>query len=340
MKKQKHGFGLIGCGAIARIHAEAIMNIKDASIVAVYDYSFEFATGFAEKYGCKAYETLEELLADGNIDIVNICTPSGLHSQQVVAAANAKKNIIVEKPMAITQRQMEDAIAAVEANGVKLEVISQLRFTQPIRLVKQAVDSGKLGKIYLANFRMLYYRSHDYYGKSGWRGTWAMDGGGALMNQGIHGIDLVQYIMGGVKSVQAQCATLARDIEVEDTANILVEYSNGALGVIQGTTVAKPGYPRTIEIHGENGSVVIREDTIEKWDVEGMPAPDFNESKMDSLKEINNFSEDYHMEQFLDLMDAIDNDRKPAVDMYDGKKPVDIILAAYESSKTGKKIEL
>lgn len=334
------GFGLIGCGAIARLHAKAIAGIEKAKLIGVYDYSYEYAEKFAKEFGCKAYESLETLLANSDIDIVNICTPSGLHAEQTILAAKAKKHVIVEKPMAITKEQLDGAISAIRENGIKAEVITQLRFTPAIRKLKQAIDEGRLGKILLADFNMKYYRSPEYYKQGGWRGTWKMDGGGALMNQGIHGIDLVQYLVGGVKSVYAQCRTLDREIEVEDTANILVEYTNGAMGVIQSTTVATPGRPRQITVCGTKGSVVVKEDVIEHWDIAGEEESERTESDFHSGADPMAFTEYYHKMQFIDLINAIDENRKPMVDENDGRKPVDIILAAYESSRTGKKIEL
>ena len=333
-------FALIGCGAIARLHAKAIQGIEGARLVGVYDYSYTYAEKFAKEFSCNAYKTLEEMLANPEIDIVNICTPSGLHAEQTILAAKAKKHIIVEKPMAITKEQLNEAITAIEESGVKAEVITQLRFTPSICKLKKAIDEGRLGRILIADYNMKYYRSPEYYKQGGWRGTWKMDGGGALMNQGIHGIDLIQYLMGGVKNVYAQCRTLDRDIEVEDTANILVEYKNGAMGVIQSTTVATPGRPRQITVCGTKGSVVVREDVIESWDVEGEELNENKESAFNSGTDPMAFTEYYHKMQFMDLIDAIDTDRRPLVDENEGRKPVDIILAAYESSKTEKRVEI
>ena len=337
--KKTSGFALIGCGAIARMHSDVVANIDNAKMVGVYDTAYAYAEKFAEERGCKAFADLDEMLACPEIDIVSICTPSGLHAPLAVKVANAKKHLIIEKPMGITHEQTDAIIEAVERNQVKAEVITQMRFTHSIRTLKDAIDTGLLGKILLADFKMKYYRSPEYY-SVGWRGTWDMDGGGALMNQGVHGIDLIQYLMGGVKSVYADCRTMARDIEVEDTANLLLEYNNGAIGVIQATTVAEPGYPRKLEVHGERGTVVVQEDAISVWDVKGMEKPDFGVSSVNSGGSAMDFSWEYHKLQFLDLMEAIEEDRATMVDVYEGKKPVDIILAAYESSRTGKKIFL
>ena len=338
--KEKIGFSIIGCGGIANFHAKAVLGIEKAQLIGVYDYSFEFAQKFAEKYNCKAFRTVEELLSNEQTDVVNICTPSGLHAEYAIAAAKAKKHVVIEKPMAITDEQLNEVIKTVNENSVKVAVITQLRFTPAIVKLKKAIEQGKLGKILLADYRMKYYRSPEYYAQGGWRGTWKMDGGGALMNQGIHGIDLIQYLLGGIKSVYADCKTLARDIEVEDTANILVEYDCGAMGVIQGTTLAEPGYPRSIEISGTNGTVIIKEDIIECWDIKGEEGAEVTkeESSVSAGTNPMAISEEYHKLQLEDLINSIVTGKTPLVDQNEGRKPVDVILAAYESSRTGKKV--
>ncbi len=337
--KKSYGFAIVGCGGIAKIHADAIKNMDNARLVAVYDYSYKYAKDFAKKHECIAYEKIEELLEDSNVDIVNICTPSGLHAAIAVQVANAKKHIVLEKPMAITKEQMDDITKAVEENGVKVEVISQLRFTQSILQTKNAIDQGWLGRILHADYVMKYKRTQEYYDNGGWRGTWKMDGGGALMNQGIHGIDLLQYLVGGVKSVYADCRTMARSIETEDTANILVEYNSGAVGVIQCTTCCEPGYPRRITISGTKGTIVIKEDEIETWDIENKGI-ETRKSGMNANSNPLDLSSKYHQMQFSDLINTIVLNQTPLVDVNEGRKAVEIILAAYESSREGKKVVL
>lgn len=332
-------FAIIGCGAAAKIHAGALEGLENGRLYGVYDGHADRAQAFAEKYGCRAFLSLDELLSCKDVDIVNVCVPSGLHAQIAVAALQAKKHVVVEKPMAITKAQIEQIIAAAEENERKVAVITQYRFTPATQKVKRALDEGKLGKILLADFSGKYYRSADYYASAAWRGTKAMDGGGALMNQGIHGIDVIQYLMGGVKSVQAVCRTLRHDIEVEDSAYLLVEYKNGAIGCIHGTTTASPGYPRRIEINGTKGSIVIEEDSITRWDVEGDSA-ETGKRTVNSGADPMALNFAYHRLQLADLLAAIEEDRPPLVDVYEGKKPVDIILAAYESNQSGKKVVL
>lgn len=336
MEKRTFRFGIIGCGAIAGIHAQAIEAMEKGALEAVCDSAPERAKAFAESRGCHWHSTPEELIADPNIDIVCICVPSGLHAVYAVMAARAGKHIVVEKPMAITEAQLDEVEQAVNAAGVKLTVISQLRFMESVQRLKSAIDSGVLGKIYFADCRMRYYRSQEYYDQGGWRGTWALDGGGALMNQGIHGIDLVQYIMGGVESVYAQCRTMGRNIETEDAANLLVEYKCGAIGVIQGTTLANPGEPRTITVSGEKGTVVLQEDTIVRWDVEGS-AVQTGKTGVGAYRDPMAIPFAFHQTQLEDLVDAIEIGHRPFVDEKEGRKGVELILAAYRSEKTGQK---
>ena len=344
MENNVINFGIIGCGVISGWHAEAIEKIEGARLAGVTDVYEPARTAFARKHRVKAYDSIESLLADPSIDVVNICTPSGLHASLAVSAANAGKNIIVEKPMAITAAQIADVLEACERNKVKLAVISQLRFSDAVCSLKKAVDSGAMGKLILGDLDMKYCRTQEYYDKSAWRGTWKMEGGGALMNQGIHGIDLLQYVMGPVKSVTAITRTLTRKIEVEDTAVAVLEFKNGALGHITGTTSIYPGSPRTLEVCGDRGTVKLMEDSIVSWDIQGQDKlPDgvtLGGKSMNTSSDPMNFSAAGHIRQISDMVDAIRNNRSPMVDQYEGKRPVELILAIYESSRTGKTVNL
>lgn len=343
MKTDKIRFGIIGCGMIAGWHANAIKALEGAELVGVTDTYPEGARSFAQKYEAGVFDTPELLLACKEIDIVCICTPSGLHAPQAIMAANAGKHIIVEKPMALNLAEVDQVIKAVEKNNVKMSIISQLRFTPAVKKLKEAVDSGLLGRVVMGDIFMKFYRSQEYYDKGGWRGTWAMDGGGALMNQGIHGIDLLRYVMGPVKTVYANTRTLARKIEVEDTAAAVVEFESGALGVIQGTTSIYPGYPRRMEICGDRGSIVLEEDSIVRWDVEGQKLPEgisLQRTASGASSNPSAFGNEGHIVQFHDMAEAVYHDRKPMVDVYEGRKPIEIIMAIYESSKTGKPVAL
>lgn len=345
MSKAVVKFAIIGCGMISNWHAQAVNEIKDAELVGVTDVYEPARIAFAEKYGVRAFESVEALLAEPEIDVVCICTPSGLHAPLAISCANAGKSIVVEKPMAITREEIAGILEACERNHVKMSVISQMRFAPGIQAARKAVEDGVMGKIVVADLNMKFFRSQEYYDKGGWRGTWKMDGGGALMNQGIHGIDMLQYIMNSpVKAVSARTRTLVRNIEVEDTAVAILEFENGALGQIVGTTSVTPGYARTIEICGDKGSIMLEEDTIIKWDIEGVPAPDcFRPEGREGNGSANDpsaFSIQGHVNQLTDMVDAIKNDRMPMINQFDGAKPVEIILSIYESSNDGKIVEM
>lgn len=341
MKSGKTGFGIIGCGTISDWHAGAIKSIGSASLIGFTDINEGARRAFADKYNARAFEDIEQLLEDEEIDVVCICTPSGLHAPLAIKAANAGKHIIVEKPMALNLEEADRVIEACEKNKVKAAVISQLRFSEAVAKLKAAVEENILGKLIMGDIYMKYYRSQEYYDKGGWRGTWKMDGGGALMNQGIHGIDLLQYIMGPVKSVYAHTRTLARKIEVEDTAAALLEFQNGALGLVQGTTCIYPGSPRRLEVCGDKGTIVLEEDSIVSWAVEGRESPSDALAARTASRSANDptaFCIEGHVKQISDMIEAVKENRRPMVDQFEGRKPLEIIMAIYESSKTGKTV--
>lgn len=338
---KKYGFGIIGCGVISNWHASVIAEIENAELIGVYDQCQDRLMEFCNKYSCRAFDTLEDLLANKEIDVVCVCTPSGVHAPLVIAAANAGKNIVVEKPMAITKEQLAGIVEAVERSHVQLTSIAQRRFSEGVQKVKRAIDNGELGRLLVGDVYMKYYRSPEYYASAGWRGTWEMDGGGALMNQGIHGIDTLQYLMGPIKSVSAVCKTLDRDIEVEDAAVSAVEYENGAIGTITGFTCVTPGYPCRIEISGTKGTIAMVDDRIVRWDVDGKEITESTDkSESNTFKDPTAFSLEGHRKQFEDFLEALDKEKTPLINVYEGKRPVDVILSIYESSATGKKVSI
>lgn len=339
----EYKFGIIGCGMISNWHADAIMSIENASLAGATDVNKSACEAFAHKYGIKAYKSADSLMDDPEIDVVCICTPSGLHAPYAVKAAGFGKNIILEKPMALNLCEADEIIAACRKNNVLLSVISQLRFAPAVQKLKEAINSGILGRLVSGDIYMKYYRSQEYYTSGGWRGTWKMDGGGALMNQGIHGVDLLQYVMGPVKSVFAFARTLARNIEVEDTAAAVIEFRNGALGVIEGTTSVYPGSPRRLEICGDKGTITLEEDSILSWNVQDGEVPGDIKIGHAGKSSANNPSAinlDGHILQISDMINALERQRRPLVDEYEGRKPIEIIMAVYESSRTGKRVDL
>jgi UDP-N-acetyl-2-amino-2-deoxyglucuronate dehydrogenase len=337
------GFGIIGCGVISNWHANAIDKIPGACLVGVYDSHETAKKTFAEKYNVKAFQTATALFEDPKIDVVCICTPSGLHAQLTIQAANSGKHVIVEKPMALNLKEADDMIYASKNNQVKLAVVSQLRFSEAVRQVKNALANGWLGKLIMGDVYMKFYRSQEYYDRGGWRGTWAMDGGGALMNQGIHGVDLLQYLMGPVKTVFAHTRTIAHQIEVEDTVSAVLEFKNGTLGVIQAATSTFPGTPRRLEINGDRGGIILEEDSIVNWVTEGHEPPQeivIGHTDSRAASDPTAFSIEGHIRLISDMLEAIKNAREPLISGDEGRKAVEIILAVYESSKSGKMVEL
>lgn len=331
---KKIRFGIIGCGMISEFHAKALTLMEDAELVAAFDTHKISVDAFAKKYDCKAFYELEQMLKTEIIDAVCICTPSGLHAPLTLMACKAKIHVLVEKPMALN---VEDAIQIVETAKkceVKVGVVSQLRFSEGIQQLKKCIEEGVLGRLIFGNITMHYYRNPDYYTSSDWRGTWRMDGGGALMNQGIHGIDLLRYLMGDIKNVSGRIKTRVHKIEVEDTAVAIVEYENGALGTVSASTCSKPGQPRIIEVCGEKGRVVLNEDKIVTWEVEGSDKPEISRRGLDNQTSSDPGALDVsgHYMQLQDFVKAILTDKEPLSSAWEGMKTVEFIRGIYESA--------
>lgn len=339
MKKVR--FALIGCGMIANFHATAIERIPEAELVGVFDEYRPGAERFAQTRPVRIFDTLEALLASDEVDAVGICTPSGLHTAQAVQAMRAGKHIVVEKPMSLTLADADLLIQTAGETGVKVCVISQFRFSEAVQEIRRAIEAGAFGTIVSGSLQMKYYRSQEYYASGGWRGTWAMDGGGCLMNQGIHGVDMFRYLMGPVKSITALTKTQTRNVEVEDSAVAILEFQNGAVGTLEGSTTCYPGYPRRLEICGDAGSVVLEEDSILRWD---LPIPcnlpvgrDAQNVASSDPKAIDVAG---HVRQIGNLVDAILHGAPLMADAASGRPPLEVILGIYESSRTGRTVLL
>ena len=260
------GFGIIGVGMIAGFHARAIREMGGGRLVACCDIDRGRAEAFAGAQGCSAYADLAAFLRHPGLDIVNICTPSGLHLEPALAAIEAGKHVLIEKPIEISLERIDRIIEAADRRRVTVAGIFQSRFRPGAQAVKSEVEAGRFGRLVLADAYVKWFRSQDYYDKGGWKGKIRIDGGGALMNQSIHAIDLLQWFMGPVASVQAYKDRLAHErIEVEDVAVAAVRFANGALGVIEGSTAVYPGFLKRIELSGTSGSVVLEEDSIRTW---------------------------------------------------------------------------
>ncbi|NLO16072.1 MAG: Gfo/Idh/MocA family oxidoreductase [Clostridiales bacterium] len=332
-------YAIIGLGSIAEKHAEAIKNTPGAELAG--GYSMVGAEQFAAKHHARIFQTYEEVLASPDVDAVALCTPSGLHTPQALQAMRMGKHVLTEKPMSLTLKEADDLIATQQETGRKGSVISQYRFTPAVEEIKRALALGAFGNVVSGSLQMKYYRSKEYYASGAWRGTWEMDGGGALMNQGIHGIDIFRTLMGAPKQLTGYARTQTHAIEVEDSAVAIVEFHSGAVGTIEGSTTCFPGYPRRIEICGDKGSVVLEEDAILRWDLPipctltvGTPAQNVASSDPMAISSVG------HTKHYINFTRAILYDEPILADFRAGREPLEIILAIYASSKEGKSISL
>lgn len=338
------GFGIVGTGMIAHFHAKAIQSMANGRIVACFNQNVEKAKAFAAEYGGTAYSTLDELLADRNVGIVTICTPSGAHRDPAIAAANVGKHVVVEKPLEISLQRCDDIIQACEKNGVKLCTIFPSRFSAANMALKEAIEAGRFGRLTLGDTYVKWWRTQEYYDGGGWRGTWALDGGGAFMNQAIHNVDLLCWLMGDVAEIAGFTGTLAHErIEVEDVGVACLKFANGAIGVMEATTAAWPGLLKKTEIHGSKGTVVVEQDSVVRWEfAEEKPEDTEIRSRLGANSASSGGASDPkaisfvgHQMQLEDFVEAISTGRQPRVDGAEGRKSVEIILALYEAAKTG-----
>ncbi|MCA9084650.1 MAG: Gfo/Idh/MocA family oxidoreductase [Planctomycetaceae bacterium] len=343
------GFGIVGTGMISHFHAKAIAEIPNAKVVACFDTVEERAQAFATEYNCKAYTDLDAMLADSDVHIVNVCTPSGAHRDLAVAAANAGKHVVVEKPLEITLARCDDIINACQSNNVRLCAIFPSRFSPVNIALKEAIAAGRFGRLTLGDTYVKWWRTQDYYDSGGWRGTWNMDGGGAYMNQAIHQVDLLYWLMGDVVEVNGMTDTLAHErIEVEDVGVATLRFANGAVGVIEATTSAWPGLLKKTEIHGTEGTAIIEQDDLLRW--EFLNSNDGDEKIRQQFKpgsantggaaDPKAISHVGHRDQLQDFVEAIQQGRDPKVDGVDGRKSVEIILAIYQAAWTKQTVKL
>lgn len=333
-------FAVVGMGFIAKKHIQAIEDAPDANLVAVCDTNPDRLTEYEGKVN--TYTDLEDMLkSQEGLDVVNICTPSGLHAPLADLVARYKKHIVMEKPMSLTTEDSERINQTARENGIKLAVVHPNRFRPVIQLLRKEMDAGKFGKLSHANVTVRWNRNQDYYDQAPWRGTKKFDGG-VLMNQAIHNLDLLLWFMGPVKSVQAMAATRFRNIETEDLAAGVVEFESGALGIIEAATTIYPkNLEESISIFGETGSVKIsgrNANFIETWDFEGV-SDEERESLVQMIK-ADPFGKPGHQWIIEDMAQAVKENREPIVTGEDGLAPVRLINALLESAETGKKVQL
>lgn len=340
-------FGIVGAGMISEFHAKAIAAMDDAELVAIYSRRMEKSQEFSEKHNCTAYASYDDFLAHEGLDIITICTPSGAHLEPIEQAAKAGKHIICEKPLEVTTERVDQMISACEQNNVMLAGIFPRRFNQSTQLLKQAIEQGRFGTINMADAYVKWWRTQAYYDSGAWRGTWALDGGGALMNQSIHTIDLLLHVMGDVKTVRAETRLVAHSgIEVEDTAIAMLEFESGALGVIQGSTAcwSEEGHPAEVQITGSKGSVFMSDDKFRVWEFQE-PQPDDDTIRKDyglSASAAGAGAADpaaidftWHQKNFEDAVQALKEGRSPAIDGTEGRRAIALLNAIYRSAELG-----
>jgi len=327
--------GLIGGGNITETHARAARAIPGVQIAAIYGANPEKVCALCREYGGKPYQDFEAFLNHRPMDLVAIGSPSGLHARQGIAAAQRGLHVLTEKPIEITTASADALIEATEKAGLKLGVIFQDRTRPDIRRLKQWMDDGLVGRPILADARVKWYRPPEYYGNSRWRGTLSLDGGGALINQAIHTIDLLLWLLGDVVRVQARTATSLHSIEGEDMAVAILEFASGALGVFQATTAAYPGYPRRVELTGSEGTVILENDRVIATDLRSIPAgvtasvaPDDNQRASSPV--VSDFWG--HRAIFEDFLDAIRNNTKPMCDGREGRRSIALVESIYRAA--------
>lgn len=337
---------------IGHFHAKAITAMTGGTLHSVFDLRQEAAEKLASEYGGTAYSDMAEFLADEELEIVTVGTPSGAHLEPSLAALNAGKHVICEKPLEITLERIDQLTAAAAANGKTIAAVLNRRFHPGMDAFKKASDEGRFGTLTNASAYVKWYRDQAYYDSAGWRGTWALDGGGALMNQSIHTVDSLLYLAGPVKSVQANTACLAHErIEVEDIVVAIVEFESGARGVIECSTCtwSKDGHPARVQLSGTEGSVFLADEAFEIWDfMEEKPEDAEIQATLMKGQEAGLGANDpsainfyQHQRNFEEVVNAIAEGREPSTSASEARKPVALITAIYESAQNdGKKIFL
>ena len=331
--------GILGGGNISDTHARAAAAIPGVRVVACYGANHERTARIAAQHGAAVYDDLDRFLDHRPMEIVAIGSPSGLHAEQGIAAAKRGLHVLSEKPLDITTKRADELIAACDAAGVKLGVFFQDRLRPAIVEIKRMLDAGELGKPVMISGRVKWYRPPEYYSGSKWRGTWALDGGGALMNQAIHTVDLVQWLFGPVARVSSAVATRVHDIEVEDTAAAVVEFTSGAIGTIEAATSLFPGYPRRLEVTGSEGTVILEDDKIVRLDLRNpgpataaaepvavVPPPENVASPVVS-------DASAHQRVIEDFMRAIREQTVPSTDGREGRRSVELVEMIYAAAR-------
>ncbi|HIJ53573.1 MAG TPA: Gfo/Idh/MocA family oxidoreductase [Planctomycetes bacterium] len=339
-------FGIVGAGLIADFHAKAIADIPNAKLVGCCDIVSARAKELADKNNCQAFESYEELLKSDDVDIVTIATPSGAHMEPTIAAAEAGKHVMCEKPLDVTLERIDAMTEAHEKSGTRLGGIFPYRFNDSQTVLREAINSGRFGVITYAGIYVPWWRTDEYY-KDSWHGTWKLDGGGALMNLSIHMVDMLCDVMPPIESLQAYTGTLGHKIEAEDTAAAVLRYTNGALGVIYGTTASYPGRFRRFEITGTKGTVIQVENSFTVWQfAEEKPEDEEIRRKYGQIEGGGGVADpaaithDNHTRNFKAFLDSLESGKDFWISGAEARKAVEVILAIYKSTKEQTQVKL
>ncbi|HVX44020.1 MAG TPA: Gfo/Idh/MocA family oxidoreductase [Mycobacteriales bacterium] len=332
-------FAIVGAGVIGTLHAKLLDSLDGSELVAVVDVELDRARELANGRGADATDDLGQILGRDDVDAVSVCVPSGTHAEIAVAALDAGKPVIIEKPIDVTLEAADRIIAAEKRSGAVATVISQRRFQPSFAFVRSQIEAGRLGQITSGIAESPFWRSQSYYDSGGWRGTWKLDGGGALMNQGVHALDLLVWMLGEPVEATAFTATLVHErIEVEDTLGATVRFANGAIGTVTATTASNPGRTVRLTINGDAGNAVVDNERLahlHTLDRESEGAAD----QVDLVPELREPSDPMstHAAQYADFIAAVAEGRPPAITTADGRRALALVLAIYESAAAGGK---
>lgn len=337
-------FAIIGCGRIAKRHAELLGTgqIADAQLVAVCDIRRDRAETFGTQYGVPAFTSIDEMLALSSLDAVAVLTPSGMHAEHAIQVAQSKRHVLVEKPMALTLTDADAMIQACAAAGVGLYVVKQNRFNVPVVKAHEALNAGRFGQLVLGTVRVRWCRDQRYYAQDDWRGTWAQDGG-VLSNQASHHVDMLSWFMGGVESVHARAITALVNIEAEDTAVATLKFRNGALGVIEATNATRPkDMEGSLSVLGSTGAVEIAGFSVNKIRTWQFTRPEVSDADVMERFSVNppNVYGFGHQAYYEHIVDVLANGAKPLVDGNEGRQSLELIMALYESIASGREVHL
>ena len=343
--RRKVGFGVIGVGGIGKAHCRAIKDIENAELVAIADIDEPVARQRGEEFGCEVYSDYLKMLERDDIEIIEVCTPSGMHGEHAVTAMKAGKHVMSEKPLEITLKKIDEMIAVSESTGMTLSCIFQNRFSDSAQQIHRALQQQKFGAIIYGEASVKWHRSQQYYeANGGWRGTWQWDGGGSLMNQSVHYIDLLQWFAGAVKRVWARTAVMNHKIETEDLGIACLEFESGALGAIIGTTCAWPGYSARVDLLGSQGSVIWDSGEIKAWHVVGEEEAQLTQATEGTVKgaaaDPMGLPPGSHARQIQLFAEAVLDGGEPEIPASEARKAVEIIRAVYKANETGGAVEL